>query len=59
MKDSLLNLDKNKEIAEIQARYENEIEEQENELLKKENEANAATIKMQRPSPRAGRCSAQ
>lgn len=47
MKDSLLNLDKNKEIAEIQARYENEIEEQENELLKKENEANAATIKMQ------------
>ena len=30
MKDSLLNIDKNKEIAEIQAKYENEIEEQEN-----------------------------
>ncbi|MCG8310222.1 MAG: tetratricopeptide repeat-containing sensor histidine kinase [Cytophagales bacterium] len=47
LKDSLLNIDKNKEIAEIQAKYENEIEEQENELLKKENEANEATIKMQ------------
>ena len=45
--DSLLNIDKNKEIAEIQAKYENEIEEQENMLLKKENEANNATIKMQ------------
>ena len=47
LKDSLLNIDKNKEIAEIQAKYENEIEEQENKLLKKENEANTAIIKMQ------------
>ena len=47
MKDSLLNIDKNKEIAEIQAKYENEIEEQENRLLKQENEANVATIKLQ------------
>ena len=47
MKDSLLNIEKNKEIAEIQAKYENEIEEQENMLLKQENEANAATIKLQ------------
>lgn len=47
VKDSLLNIDKEKELAEIQAKYENEIEEQENQLLKKENEANAATIKMQ------------
>lgn len=47
LKDSLLNIDKRKEIAEIQAKYENEIEEQENKILKKENEANAATIKMQ------------
>lgn len=47
LKDSLLNLDKKKEIAEIQAKYENEIEEQENKILKKENEANATTIKIQ------------
>ena len=47
LKDSLLNIDKEKELAEIQGRYEDEIREQENELLKKENEANAATIKMQ------------
>jgi signal transduction histidine kinase len=47
LKDSLLNLDKEKELAEIHARYENEIREQENELLKNENEAKAATIKMQ------------
>ncbi len=47
LKDSLLNIDKEKELAEIQAKYEDEIREQENELLKKENEANAATIKMQ------------
>ena len=47
MKDSLLNIDKEKELAEIEAKYENEIEEQENKLLKKENEANEATIKMQ------------
>ena len=47
LKDSLLNIDKNKEIAEIHAKYENEIAEQENELLKKENEANTAIIKMQ------------
>jgi signal transduction histidine kinase len=47
LKDSLLNIDKEKELAEIHARYENEIREQENQLLKKENEANAATIKMQ------------
>jgi len=47
LKDSLLNIDKEKELAEIQGRYEDEIREQENELLKKENEANATTIKMQ------------
>lgn len=47
LQDSLLNIDKNKEIAEIQAKYENEIKEQENRLLKKENESNATTIKMQ------------
>jgi two-component system, sensor histidine kinase and response regulator len=47
LKDSLLNLDKEKELAEIHARYENEISEQENEILKNENEAKAATIKMQ------------
>ena len=47
LKDSLLNLDKKKEIAEIQAKYENEIKEHENRILKKENEANAVTIKMQ------------
>lgn len=47
LKDSLLNLDKEKELAEIHARYENEIREQENELLKNENKAKAATIKMQ------------
>lgn len=47
MQDSLLNIEKKKEIAEIQAKYENEIEEQENKLLKKENEANAFTIKIQ------------
>ena len=47
LKDSLLNIDKEKELAEIHARYENEIREQENELLKNENEAKAATIKMQ------------
>jgi len=47
MRDSLLNIDKKKEIAEIQAKYENEIEEQENMLLKKELEANASTIKLQ------------
>jgi len=48
LKDSLLNIDKEKELAEIQAKYENEKQEQENELLKKENEANAATIRMQK-----------
>ena len=42
-----MNIDKKKEIAEIQAKYENEIEKQENELLKKENETNVAIIKMQ------------
>jgi len=47
LKDSLLHIDKEKELAEIQAKYEDEIQEQENQLLKKENEANAATIKMQ------------
>ncbi len=47
MQDSLLNIDKKKEMVEIQAKYENEIEEQENKLLKKENEANAFTIKIQ------------
>jgi signal transduction histidine kinase len=47
LKDSLLNIDKEKELAEIQARYESEIREQENQLLKKENEAHAATIKIQ------------
>jgi two-component system, sensor histidine kinase and response regulator len=47
LKDSLLNIDKEKELAEIQAKYENEKRERENELLKKENEAKAATIKMQ------------
>lgn len=47
MQDSLLSVDNKKEIAEIQAKYENEIEEQENKLLKKENEANASTIKIQ------------
>jgi len=47
LKDSLLNIDKEKQLAEIQAKYENEIKEQENQLLKKENEAKAATIKMQ------------
>lgn len=47
LKDSLLNIDKEKQLAEIQAKYENEIEAQENDFLKKENEANAATIKMQ------------
>lgn len=46
-KDSLLNIDKKKELAEIQAKYENEIEEQENKLLKKENETKEATIRMQ------------
>lgn len=39
-KDSLLNIDKKKEIAEIQARYENE-------MLRKENETNTTIIKMQ------------
>ena len=47
MKDSLLNIEKSKELAEIQKKYENEITEQENRILKKENEANAAIIKMQ------------
>ena len=47
LNDSVLNIDKKKELAEIHARFENEIEEQENKLLKKENEANAATIKLQ------------
>lgn len=47
LKDSLLNIDKGKELAEIQAKYEDEIREQENKLLKKENEAKAATIKLQ------------
>lgn len=47
MKDSLLNIDKKKELAEIEAKYENEIKEQENKILKKENEANEATIKLQ------------
>ncbi len=47
LKDSLLNINKEKELAEIQAKYENEIREQENDLLKKENEAKAATIRMQ------------
>ncbi len=46
-KDSLLNIDKEKEIAEIQAKYSNEIKEQENNLLKKENETKEATIRMQ------------
>jgi tetratricopeptide (TPR) repeat protein len=46
-KDSLLNIDKNKEIAEIQAKYENEIKEQENELLRKDNETKESTIRMQ------------
>ncbi|MDZ7605778.1 MAG: tetratricopeptide repeat protein [Cyclobacteriaceae bacterium] len=47
LKDSLLNIDKEKELAEIQAKYENEKRQRENELLKKENENKAATIKMQ------------
>ena len=47
LKDSLLNIDKEKELAEIQAKYEDEKRERENELLKKENENKAATIKMQ------------
>lgn len=47
LKDSLLNIDKEREIAEIQAKYENEIREQENELLKSENDAKTATIRLQ------------
>lgn len=47
MKDSLLDIDKKKELAEIEAKYETDIATQENELLKKENEANAAVIKLQ------------
>ncbi len=48
LKDSLLNIEKKKELATIQAKYENEIEKQEIGLLKKENDANEATIKMQK-----------
>ena len=47
IKDSLLNIEKNKELAEIEAKYENEIKEHENILLKKENETKEATIKAQ------------
>jgi len=47
LKDSLLNIDKEKELAEIQAKYEDEKRQRENELLKKENDAKAATIKLQ------------
>ncbi len=48
LKDSLLNIEKEKEIAEIQAKYEDEKRQRENELLKKENEGKAATIRMQK-----------
>ncbi|NJN28267.1 MAG: sensor histidine kinase [Cyclobacteriaceae bacterium] len=47
LKDSLLNIEKEKELAEIQSKYQNEIAESENRLLKKENEANTATIRLQ------------
>jgi two-component system sensor histidine kinase/response regulator len=47
LKDSLLNIDKEKELAEIYAKYEGEMREQENQLLKNENEAKATTIKFQ------------
>ena len=47
LKDSLLHIDKEKQLAEIHAKYEIEIKEQENKILKKENEAHTATIKIQ------------
>ncbi len=47
LKDSLLNIDKERQLAEIEAKYENEIAEQENRILRNENEANQAIIKMQ------------
>lgn len=48
LKDSLLNIEKEKELAEIQAKYEDEKQQREHDLLKKENETKAATIKMQK-----------
>lgn len=47
LKDSLLNINKDKQLAEIKEKYENEIETQENKLLRQENKAKAATIQMQ------------
>ncbi len=47
MKDSLFNIAKEKQLAEIQANFENEINKQENKILKQDNESKAATIKNQ------------
>ena len=47
LKDSLNNIEKGKQIAEIQAKYENEIRDRQNRLLTKQNETNQALIQKQ------------
>ena len=47
LKDSLNNLEKDKQIAEVQAKYENEIRDRQNRFLVKQNESNEALIQKQ------------